>query len=192
LISIRCSLPRVAVAPELELEGEALWKRLRQIDEELATLSPEPAAAFPLDDLHVAALELEAAREVADAVRGEVVGEDDPLTGNEIVVRPGTGPGVLAGGGTAGRCARSRRRRAPARTRRRYLGGRRCARGRRRIGRIHRALRRFLFLLFHPFLRLVPEATAEAAELGLGRSRDQEQGTRKACHGQLAGPSRSH
>src|SRR5690606_15804594 len=83
-------LQRVPAADDVELEGEALGEHLGELDVELAIARvAQPASALPLDDLHAPGAELEAAGEVADAVVGEVVHEEDAVPGDEVEVRPG-------------------------------------------------------------------------------------------------------
>src|SRR5204862_6042496 len=72
-----------------ELDRDHLWQHFRQLDNKIATpVCSEIPYSLPLDDFHVATLELEAPWEVAHVVVREVLKENDSVPGDEVVVRP--------------------------------------------------------------------------------------------------------
>ena len=93
----------------VELDREPLGQRLGQDDVEGPVgFGPKRPSVLPLDDLHRAVAELQPAREITDAVAGEVVVEERAIAGDEVVI----GPHAVAGcssSGARGRRGRSRR-----------------------------------------------------------------------------------
>jgi hypothetical protein len=75
----------------VELDSEPLRKGLRKRERDGGVPGPgvpEKPTPLPLHDVPVPADEIEPAREVAHRVVAEVLGEEHPITGHEVVVRP--------------------------------------------------------------------------------------------------------